>query len=118
MRLTAKQNSALARLTPFQRSVLLECARIPRGQTRTYSQIAHAIGKPRAARAVGNALAINPLAPAIPCHRVVRGGRFLRGKKGRHRLVRQTMTAEWLGGYSAKGGVAKKKLLLEKERRG
>ena len=99
MRLSAKQKSILALLTPFQRSVLLECARIPKGQTRTYSQIARAIGKPRSARAVGNALAINPLAPIIPCHRVVR-------------------TDGGLGGYSAKGGQMKKKLLLENEKTG
>jgi O-6-methylguanine DNA methyltransferase len=87
----------LSPLTFFQRAVLLACARIPAGQTRTYSQIARAIGKPHAARAVGNALAINPLAPAIPCHRVVRADGAL-------------------GGYSAKGGVKKKKLLLKCEK--
>ena len=97
MRLSAKHKSKLAILTPFQQSVLLECARIPKGQTRTYAQVARAIGKPRSARAVGNALAINPLAPIIPCHRVVRsdGG---------------------LGGYSAKGGILKKKKLLAREK--
>jgi len=96
LKLSKSQMAAISALTPFQQSVLLECARIPKGQTRTYSQIARAIGKPRAARAVGNALAINPLAPLIPCHRVVRsdGG---------------------LGGYSAKGGIAKKRLFLKRE---
>jgi O-6-methylguanine DNA methyltransferase len=63
---------------------------------RTYGWIARAIGKPGAARAVGTALAKNPFAPTIPCHRVVRsdGGS---------------------GGYSAKGGLKKKVLLLKKE---
>ena len=98
MKLNKKQHALLSPLTPFQRSVLLECAKIPKGETRTYSQVASAIGKPRAARAVGNALAINPLAPINPCHRVVKSD----GE---------------LGGYSAKGGVAKKKLLLRKEKR-
>ena len=83
-------------LTPFQRSVLLACAKIPRGQTRTYSQLARQIGKPKAARAVANALAANPLAPTIPCHRVIRSD----GK---------------LGGYSGKGGMKTKRRLLEKE---
>ncbi|MFA6328437.1 MAG: MGMT family protein [Candidatus Micrarchaeia archaeon] len=90
------QKAKLSGLTPFQRSVLFECAKIPKGQVRTYSQIARAVGKPRAARAVGNALAENPLAPIIPCHRVVRAD----GQ---------------LGGYSAKGGQAKKRWLLKSE---
>lgn len=96
MKLSSKQMKLLTSLTPFQRAVLLECAKIPKGQTRTYSQIARAIGKPHAARAVGNALAKNPLAPLIPCHRVVRAD----GK---------------VGGYSGKGGTARKRLLLKKE---
>ena len=96
MKLTKKQCAILERLSPFQRAVLLACARIPSGQTRTYSQIARAIGKPKAARAVGNALAKNPLAPIIPCHRVIRSDGAL-------------------GGYSAKGGKGRKLLLLRKE---
>ena len=96
MRFTARQKAALAALTPFQRSVLFECAKIPKGQTRTYFQIARAIGKPGAARAVGNALAKNPLAPLIPCHRVVKSDGSL-------------------GGYSAKGGRGRKRLLLKQE---
>jgi O-6-methylguanine DNA methyltransferase len=97
MKLSAKQKAKLASLTPFQRSVLLECARIPKGKTVAYAELARRIGKPRAARAVGNALAANPLAPLIPCHRVVRsdGG---------------------LGGYSAKGGIGKKGRLLGREK--
>ncbi len=83
-------------LTSFQKSVLMECPKIPRGETRTYSQIAKAIGKPKAHRAVANALAKNPFAPEIPCHRVV-------AKNG-------------IGGYSGKGGAKKKRMLLEKEK--
>ncbi len=57
--------------TPFQIKVYKELLKIPAGQTRTYKQIAKAIGKPNAARAVGNACNKNPYAPAVPCHRVV-----------------------------------------------
>ncbi|VVB99957.1 Methylated-DNA--protein-cysteine methyltransferase [uncultured archaeon] len=95
---TKEQKGILQRLTKFQRDVLLACARIPKGQTRTYAQLARSIGKPHSARAVGNALAINPLAPLIPCHRVVRSD----GK---------------LGGYSAQGGTKTKMSLLLAERR-
>ncbi|MCX6770588.1 MAG: MGMT family protein [Candidatus Micrarchaeota archaeon] len=96
MKLTAKQKKKLAALTPFQRKVLLECAKIPKGEAITYAELARRIGKPHSARAVGNALAKNPLAPVIPCHRVVRSD----GK---------------LGGYSAKGGQKTKVALLERE---
>jgi methylated-DNA-[protein]-cysteine S-methyltransferase len=97
MDFTAAQKQQLASLTPFQRSVLLACAKIPEGQTRTYQQIARAIGKPKASRAVANALAINPLAPSIPCHRVIRSDGSL-------------------GGYSGKGGIKTKAKLLKRER--
>jgi len=96
MEFTAKQTAALSKLTPFQRAVLFECAKIPKGKTKTYSQLAAAIGKPKAARAVGSALAKNPLAPLIPCHRVVRSDGNL-------------------GGYSAKGGKKRKAQLLRNE---
>jgi len=97
MGLSKLQKQKLARLTPFQRAVLLACAKIPCGQVRTYSQIARAIGKPKAARAVGNALAANPLPPLIPCHRVIRAD----GKPG---------------GYSGRGGARMKAKLLKKEK--
>jgi methylated-DNA-[protein]-cysteine S-methyltransferase len=58
-------------LTPFQQAALRATCAIPRGQTRTYAQIAAQIGRPRAARAVGRAEATNPLPLVIPCHRVV-----------------------------------------------
>jgi len=60
------------RATSFKLRVWQELQRIPRGQTRTYSDIARAIGAPNAARAVGNACGTNPVAYVIPCHRVVR----------------------------------------------
>lgn len=57
--------------TAFQWQVWTALAAIPRGETRTYSQVARAIGRPRAVRAVARACATNPVALAIPCHRVV-----------------------------------------------
>ena len=59
--------------TAFQRKVWQALQQIPRGQTRSYREIARAIGQPTAARAVARACAGNPVAVAIPCHRVVRG---------------------------------------------
>ncbi|MBU0586608.1 MGMT family protein [Candidatus Micrarchaeota archaeon] len=96
MKLSAEQKSKLANLTEFQRSVLFACMKIKKGKTVSYSKIAKMIGKPKAVRAVGNALSKNPLAPLIPCHRVIR-------KDGS------------LGGYSAKGGRKKKQILLKNE---
>lgn len=58
--------------TIFQRRVWEELRRIPRGETRTYAQVAEAIGRPSAVRAVANACAQNQAALVIPCHRVVR----------------------------------------------
>jgi len=57
--------------TDFQKSVWSELKKIPRGQTRTYGEIAEAIGRPRAVRAVGTACGANPVPLFIPCHRVV-----------------------------------------------
>jgi AraC family transcriptional regulator, regulatory protein of adaptative response / methylated-DNA-[protein]-cysteine methyltransferase len=59
--------------TPFQREVWQELRAIPAGERRTYGEVAARLGKPRAARAVANACAANPVAIVIPCHRVVRG---------------------------------------------
>ena len=60
------------RATVFQRRVWASLQKIPFGQTRSYSEVARAIRKPRACRAVARACATNPVAVAIPCHRVVR----------------------------------------------
>jgi len=57
--------------TAFQRRVWEELLRIPYGETRTYGEIAQAIGSPKSARAVGNACGANPVPLLIPCHRVV-----------------------------------------------
>jgi len=62
------------RATSFQRRVGEELRKIPWGQTRTYGEVARALGQPRAARAVARACATNPAALAIPCHRVVPAG--------------------------------------------
>ncbi len=70
--------------TPFQRQVLLAALKIPRGQTTTYSDIARRIGKPQAARAVGQALGHNPIPIVIPCHRVLASDGSLRGYSGGH----------------------------------
>ncbi len=80
----------------FYRRVWIECAKIPLGQVRTYKEIAVSVGRPHASRAVANALASNPFAPVIPCHRVIRSD----GK---------------IGGYSGKGGIKTKLSLLKKE---
>ena len=82
--------------TKFQLKVWNYLKKIPRGKIKTYSEVAKAIGKPLAVRAVANAVGKNPLAPQIPCHRVIR----LDGS---------------LGGYSGKGGIKTKRLLLKKE---
>ncbi len=84
------------RATAFQRRVWRYLQRIPFGMTRSYNQVAWAIGQPTAARAVARACATNPVAVAIPCHRVVR-------------------ESGALGGY--RWGIERKKTLLERERR-
>ena len=57
--------------TQFQQDVWAEVQKIPLGQTKTYKQIAEAIGRPKAVRAVWSAIGANPIAIIIPCHRVV-----------------------------------------------
>jgi AraC family transcriptional regulator, regulatory protein of adaptative response / methylated-DNA-[protein]-cysteine methyltransferase len=65
--------------TAFQRRVWEELKRIPYGSTRSYSEIARAIGRPSATRAVARACATNPVSIVVPCHRVVRGDGNLAG---------------------------------------
>ena len=65
--------------TAFQRRVWQELQRIPRGSTRTYSQVARALGRPRAVRAVARACATNPVSVVVPCHRVVRANGNMAG---------------------------------------
>ncbi len=68
--------------TPFQISVWQELYRIPYGETRSYTQIATAIGRPRAVRAVGAANGANPVAIIVPCHRVIGSNGSLTGYGG------------------------------------
>ncbi|MDH5266551.1 MAG: MGMT family protein [Candidatus Bathyarchaeota archaeon] len=75
--------SFLGNKTEFERAVLVATFKIPKGKVSTYKRIAQKIGKPHAYRAVGNALHKNPLAPVVPCHRVVKSdGGFGGEKKG------------------------------------
>ena len=68
--------------TDFQRAVWRALLKIPYGQTRSYQQIAHALGKPAAVRAVANAIGKNPVWILIPCHRVIGKGGALTGYAG------------------------------------
>jgi methylated-DNA-[protein]-cysteine S-methyltransferase len=65
--------------TPFEKKVWSELAKIPYGETRSYKEIAKAIGHPKAFRAVGNANGKNPLPLIIPCHRVIKSNGGLGG---------------------------------------
>jgi len=66
-------------MSPFMAKVLHETATIHFGQLRTYNGLAGAIGQPKAARAVGSAMAANPIEIVIPCHRVIGSDRYLHG---------------------------------------
>lgn len=80
--------------TPFQRQVWAICRAIPRGETRTYGELAHEAGSPRAARAVGQAMARNPWPIIVPCHRVLGGDRRLTGYGGGLEMKRQLLIME------------------------
>ena len=82
--------------TDFQRLVWTEIEKIPYGETRSYRDIAIAIGRPKSYRAVANACAKNPLPIIRPCHRVI-------------------CSNGEIGGYSINGGAALKKALLKCE---
>ena len=82
--------------TKFQKKVWNYLKTIRKGTVKTYKQVAIAINRPKSARAVANAVGKNPFAPKIPCHRVIRSDGSL-------------------GGYSGKGGVKTKKLLLKRD---
>lgn len=83
----------LRSLTAFQRLVLEAIRQVPAGKTISYGGLARSIGKPKAARAVGQALGSNPIPIIIPCHRALAAG-------------------GGLGGYSGRGGVRTKQALL------
>jgi methylated-DNA-[protein]-cysteine S-methyltransferase len=78
----------------FDEQVWAVCARIPEGRLATYGQIAAALGKPGAARAVGGALNRNPYAPGVPCHRVVGSTGALTGFAGGLPKKRALLAAE------------------------
>jgi methylated-DNA-[protein]-cysteine S-methyltransferase len=68
--------------TPFERSVWEELRRIPFGETRSYGEVARAIGRPNASRAVGRANGANPIPIVVPCHRVIGADGSLTGFGG------------------------------------
>lgn len=80
--------------TDFQRAVWEALRAIPYGQTRTYGEIAAAVGRPKAVRAVGQANHVNPLPIFIPCHRVVGKGGALTGYAGGLDLKRALLALE------------------------
>ena len=86
----------LGHVTPFQRRVLEAARAVPRGQIATYGEISRTIGRPRAARAVGQALGSNPVPIVVPCHRVLASDGSLGGYSGRGglRTKRQLLTLE------------------------
>jgi len=80
--------------TPFQKSVWNQLLQIPYGETRSYGDIAKALGKPAASRAVGMANHNNPVAIVIPCHRVVGQNGSLTGYAGGLHLKEQLLSIE------------------------
>jgi methylated-DNA-[protein]-cysteine S-methyltransferase len=96
IKLTKVINGKTCLGTKFQLSVWTEIVKIPVGTTRTYSDLADSIGKPKSVRAVANACGKNPYPGPIPCHRVIRSDGSL-------------------GGYSGKGGIKTKRKLLKEE---
>lgn len=84
----------LALLTDFQREVLAACAAIPFGGVSTYAELARDIQRPKANRAVGNALGANPVPIIVPCHRVLRTGGNLGGYTGGVRIKARLLEHE------------------------
>ena len=97
----------LAKLPKFFARVLKQTGKIPRGKVATYSGLAAKIGSPRAARAVGTALAKNPFPLAIPCHRVVRADGSLGGFGGGIRMKKELLGKEGVAA-DEKGRIAVK----------
>jgi methylated-DNA-[protein]-cysteine S-methyltransferase len=93
----------LSRASEFQRAVLETVRGVPYGEVQSYGEIAFAVGKPLAARAVGGVMASNPISIVIPCHRIVRSD----GTHGQYAL--RTLGAS---------GATMKELLLNLEARG
>lgn len=95
----------LSAATPFQRRVLRVASAIAFGRARTYAWVAGRVGRPRASRAVGTALARNPLPLIVPCHRVLRGdgglGGYLFGLDLKARLLRMEGSTPVLEGCAS-----------------
>ena len=90
----------ISSMTPFQQTVLDEVAKVPRGEVVTYGELAKRIGKPHAARAVGQALGSNPVPIVVPCHRVIASDGSLGGYSGRRGVETKatllTLEGAWL----------------------
>ena len=86
----------MSRISPFHQQVYAIARAIPPGRTRTYGELAQQLGGLGLARAVGQALGMNPFAPVVPCHRVLAAG-------------------DRPGGFSAEGGAATKLRMLQNE---
>lgn len=86
-----KQTASSRNSGGFAEAVYAALRAVPRGRVTTYAALAAAVGAPRAMRAVGNALHVNPYAPAVPCHRVVRSdgalGGFADGSQAKKKLL-------------------------------
>ncbi len=84
----------LPRATPFKRAVWEATRAIPRGETRSYGDIAAQVGRPAGARAVGQAMASNPIAILIPCHRVITSDGGLGGYGGHIGMKKRLLEVE------------------------
>ncbi len=91
--------------TDFQRRVLLEERKVPRGKVSTYGRIAARVGRPKGARAVGSALAANPFPLLIPCHRAVRSNGEIGGFQGGPDMKRALLEMEGIR-FDGEGRVA------------
>lgn len=87
-------SAAVPGATDLQRAVWAQITAIPRGQTRTYGEVAAAIGKPTAVRAVGQAVGRNPHSLVVPCHRVVGSGGKITGYAGGVEVKRRLLELE------------------------
>ncbi len=90
--------------TPFQTTVWNELCRIPYGETRSYGDMAKALGKPGAMRAVGRANGMNYLGIVIPCHRVIEASGGLGGYGGKIWRKKKLLALEGAGSFTANSG--------------
>ena len=97
VKLPASVEKEMCKYPRFYQKVWRACAQIPEGKTMSYGELAGKIGCPKGARAVGQALAKNPFAPVVPCHRVIRSDGTM-------------------GGFSGPGGIKTKLKMLAKEK--